>query len=148
MSNILKLQNLQNLQNLKHFLMLDCPDTLNVEDLSAFMKKIEITKIFLAFDSNISEEYKEKLDSLINEIIESGVTNHYIRYDGQDEEKHRILISRFGVYGDLSTDDEDDLEDNDGFDGENEPVVEETESDAQSTCCIAILFNKIKNFFM
>uniref|UniRef100_A0AC35FGT1 Uncharacterized protein n=1 Tax=Panagrolaimus sp. PS1159 TaxID=55785 RepID=A0AC35FGT1_9BILA len=77
--------------------MLDCPDTLSIEDLSAFIKKFENTKIFIRFASNISQEYKEQLDSLIDNIIESG--NHLIEYDGQDEEKFEIMISRWAFKG-------------------------------------------------
>uniref|UniRef100_A0AC35FY82 Uncharacterized protein n=1 Tax=Panagrolaimus sp. PS1159 TaxID=55785 RepID=A0AC35FY82_9BILA len=58
----------------------------------------------------------------------------------------------FGITGDDEDDDED-LENDDGFDVENEPVADdklepdENESDARSTSYIAVLFNKIKNFF-
>uniref|UniRef100_A0A914PKJ8 Uncharacterized protein n=1 Tax=Panagrolaimus davidi TaxID=227884 RepID=A0A914PKJ8_9BILA len=92
MKNILKLQNLE---NLKCFYLHDCPDTLSVEDLSAFIKKFGNAKVRLDFDSNISEEYKEQLNSLICEIIESGVPNRVIKYDGQDEDKLEIMDSRF-----------------------------------------------------
>uniref|UniRef100_A0A914QBV6 Uncharacterized protein n=1 Tax=Panagrolaimus davidi TaxID=227884 RepID=A0A914QBV6_9BILA len=92
MKNILKLQNLE---NLKCFYLHDCPDTLSVEDLSAFIKKFGNAKVRLDFASNISEEYKEQLDSLIDEIIESDVPNRVIKYDGQDEDKLEIMDSRF-----------------------------------------------------
>uniref|UniRef100_A0AC35GP31 Uncharacterized protein n=1 Tax=Panagrolaimus sp. PS1159 TaxID=55785 RepID=A0AC35GP31_9BILA len=160
MKNILKLQNLQNLETFK---MLDCPDTLNVEDLSAFIKKFENTEIFFCFDTNLSQEYKEQLDSLIDEVIESHVPKRIISYPGQNGAKFKILISRFShnvtvpvtIPGENEVED---LENNDGFDAEaqhveDEPTVDdkfesdETETDAGSTCCIAFLFNKIKNFF-
>uniref|UniRef100_A0A914NXI0 Uncharacterized protein n=1 Tax=Panagrolaimus davidi TaxID=227884 RepID=A0A914NXI0_9BILA len=111
--NILKLQNLE---NLKYFYLFECPDTMSIEDLSAFIKKYENTWIFLDFASNISEEYKEQLDSLIDEIIESDVPKRVIEYDGQDEEKLQIMSSRFAL---KDEDDEDDaLENDDGFDVE------------------------------
>uniref|UniRef100_A0A914PB64 Uncharacterized protein n=1 Tax=Panagrolaimus davidi TaxID=227884 RepID=A0A914PB64_9BILA len=143
MKNILKLQNLE---NLKDFIMYNCPGTLSVEDLSVFLKKFENTNIHFDFKSNISPEYKEQLDYLIDTIIESDVPNHFIAYDGQDAEKHGIMLSRFALNGLTPFNIPD--EDEDGFDGENVPVVDETESDDGSTSCIAFLFNKIKNFFM
>uniref|UniRef100_A0A914Q0Y4 Uncharacterized protein n=1 Tax=Panagrolaimus davidi TaxID=227884 RepID=A0A914Q0Y4_9BILA len=131
MKNTLKLQNLENLKSLY---LLKCPDTLNVEDLSAFIKKFEDTFIHLHFASNISQEYKEQLDSLIDTIIESDVPYHFIEYDGQDEEKLKIMNSRRFAYEDRDDEsDEDDvdaLENNDGFDVDNEPDVDETEPDA------------------
>uniref|UniRef100_A0A914PA27 Uncharacterized protein n=1 Tax=Panagrolaimus davidi TaxID=227884 RepID=A0A914PA27_9BILA len=119
MKNILQLRNLQ---NLKGFNLKVCPDTLSIEDLSAFLKKFKNTEIILCFASNISEEYKEQLDYLIDEIIESDVTNRLIKYDGQDEEKLQIMINQNGNFLKLWEDDEDE----DGFDVE-------TESDAGST---------------
>uniref|UniRef100_A0A914PXU5 Uncharacterized protein n=1 Tax=Panagrolaimus davidi TaxID=227884 RepID=A0A914PXU5_9BILA len=131
MENILKLQNLENLEC---FYLHECPGTLSVEDLSAFIK-------------------------IIGEIIKSGVPNRVIKYDGQDEEKLEIMISRWAFNGitpfeiieeDVEEEVED-LENNDGFDVENEPGVDdeleshEIESDAGITFYIALLFNKIKN---
>uniref|UniRef100_A0A914QEZ1 Uncharacterized protein n=1 Tax=Panagrolaimus davidi TaxID=227884 RepID=A0A914QEZ1_9BILA len=136
-STMKKILKLQNLQNLKIFRMFLCPDTLSIEDLSAFIKKFENAKIFLRFASNISEEYKEQLDSLIDEIIESDVPKRVIEYDGQDEEKLQIMISRCSY---VHEDDEDEVEEiDDGLDVENEPVADdkfesdETESNAGST---------------
>uniref|UniRef100_A0A914P0N2 Uncharacterized protein n=1 Tax=Panagrolaimus davidi TaxID=227884 RepID=A0A914P0N2_9BILA len=160
MKNILKLQNLENLKTIK---MHDCPDDLNVEDLSAFIKKFKNTKIFLAFAPNISQEYEEQLDSLIDEIIESDVPNRVIVYDGQDRGKLKIMINRFYLNDIVpltitGEDEVQDLENNDEANAEdqhveNEPVVDdklesdETESEAGSTCCIVFLFKRIKNFF-
>uniref|UniRef100_A0A914P944 Uncharacterized protein n=1 Tax=Panagrolaimus davidi TaxID=227884 RepID=A0A914P944_9BILA len=123
MKNILKLQNLENLE---YFYLFECPDTISAEDLSAFIKKFEYTKIFLGFASNISEEYKEQLDYLVDEIIESDVPNRVIEYVGQDEEKLETMCSRFALKDE--DDDNDSLENDDGFDVETEP--DETESDA------------------
>uniref|UniRef100_A0A914P794 Uncharacterized protein n=1 Tax=Panagrolaimus davidi TaxID=227884 RepID=A0A914P794_9BILA len=156
MSNILKLQNLE---NLKCFYLFGCPDTISIEDLSIFVKKFKNTQMCLAFDPYISPEYKEQLDSLVDQIIQSDVPNRRIEYDGQDEEKLEIMISRFDFSG-ISPfkiikikDEAEDLENNDGSDVETEPVADDklesdgTESDAGSSCCIAFLCNKIKNFF-
>uniref|UniRef100_A0A914Q7T0 Uncharacterized protein n=1 Tax=Panagrolaimus davidi TaxID=227884 RepID=A0A914Q7T0_9BILA len=124
--NILKLQNLENLES---FYLYECPDTLSIEDLSAFIKKFEYTKIFLHFASNISEEYKEQLDFLIDEIIESDVPDRVIAYNGQDEEKRKIMKSRFDNNGTTpfnipDEDAENEEDDDDGFDVENEPVAD------------------------
>uniref|UniRef100_A0A914P5T9 DUF38 domain-containing protein n=1 Tax=Panagrolaimus davidi TaxID=227884 RepID=A0A914P5T9_9BILA len=114
MKNILELHNLE---NLKDFVMHDCPDTLSIENLSAFIKKFENTKIYFHFASNISEEYKEQLDFLIDEIIESDVPNRVIAYDGMDEGKFDTMSCRFALKDD---DDENDaFENDDGFNVEN-----------------------------
>uniref|UniRef100_A0A914NYV3 Uncharacterized protein n=1 Tax=Panagrolaimus davidi TaxID=227884 RepID=A0A914NYV3_9BILA len=91
MGNILKLQNLKNLESLslQHF-----PESLNIQDLSAFLKKYKNVEIEFFFDVNISDGYKNRLDALIDEIIESEVLGRRIRYNDQDEKKLKIMNSR------------------------------------------------------
>uniref|UniRef100_A0A914PQR0 Uncharacterized protein n=1 Tax=Panagrolaimus davidi TaxID=227884 RepID=A0A914PQR0_9BILA len=91
MGNILKLQNLKNLE---WFLFNDIPESLNIRDLSAFLKNYKDLEITFRFNENISDEYKNQLDALIDEIIESEVFGRHIRYDGQEEKKLKILNSR------------------------------------------------------
>uniref|UniRef100_A0A914QAX3 Uncharacterized protein n=1 Tax=Panagrolaimus davidi TaxID=227884 RepID=A0A914QAX3_9BILA len=91
MGNILKLQNLENLELLLfHYI----PESLNIRDLSVFIKKYKDMEITFHFNGNISDDYKNQLDELIDEIIESEVHERLIRYDGQDEKKLKIMESR------------------------------------------------------
>uniref|UniRef100_A0A914R2I7 Uncharacterized protein n=1 Tax=Panagrolaimus davidi TaxID=227884 RepID=A0A914R2I7_9BILA len=92
MANIIKLQNLG---NLRHFHLHEFPESLEVKDLLAFIKKYENVKILLYFSSKISQRYKNQLDTMIDAVIKSNVPNHLFFYNGQDETKIDILMSRF-----------------------------------------------------
>uniref|UniRef100_A0A914PPB5 Uncharacterized protein n=1 Tax=Panagrolaimus davidi TaxID=227884 RepID=A0A914PPB5_9BILA len=107
MKNITKLENHKKLEWL-HFLGI--PESFTVEDLSAFFDKYINTKIWLEFGENLSDDFKNQLDSLIDSVIESGAYR-FIGYDGQDDEKYCILWYRFypnydEEYGNDSDDDE------------------------------------------
>uniref|UniRef100_A0A914PD70 Uncharacterized protein n=1 Tax=Panagrolaimus davidi TaxID=227884 RepID=A0A914PD70_9BILA len=90
MGNILKLQNLKNLEL---FTFHDIPESLNIRDLSVFIKKYKDVEIEVSFNENIFNNYKNQLDALIDEIIESEVPGHLIIYGGQDEKKLEIMKS-------------------------------------------------------
>uniref|UniRef100_A0A914QL16 Uncharacterized protein n=1 Tax=Panagrolaimus davidi TaxID=227884 RepID=A0A914QL16_9BILA len=92
MKNICKLKHLQ---YLKSFTLWNLPEIFDVEDISAFMKDHCDTKIALSFDSEISEEYKIQLNTLIDNVIECGIYNHLIKYPGQNEEKYKIMYDHF-----------------------------------------------------
>uniref|UniRef100_A0A914P346 Uncharacterized protein n=1 Tax=Panagrolaimus davidi TaxID=227884 RepID=A0A914P346_9BILA len=94
MKNIMKLKNLGKMEG---FGLYNLPESLSIEDISAFFKKFEHVNIVLRFNKNISVDYKNHLDALIDEIIESGAPNRYIGYDGQDEEKSEIMTNRWYV---------------------------------------------------
>uniref|UniRef100_A0A914QME7 Uncharacterized protein n=1 Tax=Panagrolaimus davidi TaxID=227884 RepID=A0A914QME7_9BILA len=91
MKNILKLKNFENLKNLSLY---NIPESLSVKDISAFIKKYKNMKFWLIF-CNISNEYKEQLDALVDEIIESGVPYRYLEYEEQDLEKETIMRNRY-----------------------------------------------------
>uniref|UniRef100_A0A914QHU8 Uncharacterized protein n=1 Tax=Panagrolaimus davidi TaxID=227884 RepID=A0A914QHU8_9BILA len=90
-TNILKLQNLKNLESVFFYYI---PESLNIRDLSAFIKKYKEVEIIIYFNENISNDYKNQLDALIDEIIESEVLGHFIAYRGQNEKKLKIMESR------------------------------------------------------
>uniref|UniRef100_A0AC35F904 Uncharacterized protein n=1 Tax=Panagrolaimus sp. PS1159 TaxID=55785 RepID=A0AC35F904_9BILA len=54
----------------------------------------EHVKIIFGFNENISDDYKNHLDALIDEIIESKSTNRLIAYHGQDKGKYEIMQRR------------------------------------------------------
>uniref|UniRef100_A0A914PLX0 Uncharacterized protein n=1 Tax=Panagrolaimus davidi TaxID=227884 RepID=A0A914PLX0_9BILA len=92
--NIMKLKNLEKIEG---FNLANLPESLSIEDISAFFKKYKHAIVAFFFNENISVEYKNQLDFLIDEIIESEFPNHIIQYDGQDIEKCKIMYSRFVV---------------------------------------------------
>uniref|UniRef100_A0A914PVD1 Uncharacterized protein n=1 Tax=Panagrolaimus davidi TaxID=227884 RepID=A0A914PVD1_9BILA len=91
MKNIMQLKNRK---KLKLFGLVSFPESLSIEDISAFFKEYKHAKVAFLFNVNISEEYKNQLDSLIDEIIESESTNRIIIYRGLDEEKYKYMKSR------------------------------------------------------
>uniref|UniRef100_A0A914P7Q2 Uncharacterized protein n=1 Tax=Panagrolaimus davidi TaxID=227884 RepID=A0A914P7Q2_9BILA len=98
-----------NFKNIKIINFTEIPEIFSVEDLSDFIKKCgNDTMVWLWFNSTISEAYKEQLDALIDEIIESEVKNRWILYDGQDEEKCEIMHSRWDC--NYHNEDDDDME--------------------------------------
>uniref|UniRef100_A0AC34F0C3 Uncharacterized protein n=1 Tax=Panagrolaimus sp. ES5 TaxID=591445 RepID=A0AC34F0C3_9BILA len=92
MKNICKLKTLHHLEL---FLLKNVPEIFDIEDISIFIKDHPDTKIFLAFNNQISVEYKIQLEALIDTVIESQVLKCFISYSGQNEEKFNILYERY-----------------------------------------------------
>uniref|UniRef100_A0A914XYV4 Uncharacterized protein n=1 Tax=Panagrolaimus superbus TaxID=310955 RepID=A0A914XYV4_9BILA len=91
-ANILKLKNLNDLNS---FHLSNIVETVTVKSLSMFLENHKGTKIYLEFDDSISEEYKLQLDSLVNTVIECETAQHFIVYDGQDDDKYEIMDDRY-----------------------------------------------------
>uniref|UniRef100_A0A914PYX4 Uncharacterized protein n=1 Tax=Panagrolaimus davidi TaxID=227884 RepID=A0A914PYX4_9BILA len=81
-------------KNLHYFYLRNIPEVY-VDDLTTFIKNHKNTKIWLTFADEISDGYKARLDALIDIIIESGVSDYYIEYDGQDRDKRKVLWKRY-----------------------------------------------------
>uniref|UniRef100_A0AC34FF93 Uncharacterized protein n=1 Tax=Panagrolaimus sp. ES5 TaxID=591445 RepID=A0AC34FF93_9BILA len=92
MKKICKLKHLYRLKSFDLYI----PEVFNVEDISTFVKGHLNTKIYLDFNGEISEEYKLQLDALVDTIIKSEAAKHLIAYDGQTEEKWKIMNDRYG----------------------------------------------------
>uniref|UniRef100_A0A914PAM6 Uncharacterized protein n=1 Tax=Panagrolaimus davidi TaxID=227884 RepID=A0A914PAM6_9BILA len=108
MKNMIKLENLKNLQRFEF------------SQITEIFDEFENTHIWFAFASNISQEYKEQLDSLIDEIIKVKLPNCYITYDDQDVAKLEIMEGRYNGR-------EDDMEEDEEF--ENSDDDEDMEED-------------------
>uniref|UniRef100_A0A914NX89 Uncharacterized protein n=1 Tax=Panagrolaimus davidi TaxID=227884 RepID=A0A914NX89_9BILA len=91
LKNIMKLKNLGKIE---YFGLHNLSESLSIEDISAFLKKSEHVRIEFRFSKNISDDYKNQLDALIDEIIESKAFNRLIVYDGQDREKYKTMKNR------------------------------------------------------
>uniref|UniRef100_A0AC34G0L9 Uncharacterized protein n=1 Tax=Panagrolaimus sp. ES5 TaxID=591445 RepID=A0AC34G0L9_9BILA len=92
LSNIAKHKNFGQLLSFQMFYI---PEVFPVENLSAFINAHKTLKIFLNFDNDISEDYVNQLDGLIDAVIESERNNVVIQYHGQNENKREILESRY-----------------------------------------------------
>uniref|UniRef100_A0AC34FVV1 Uncharacterized protein n=1 Tax=Panagrolaimus sp. ES5 TaxID=591445 RepID=A0AC34FVV1_9BILA len=92
MKNICELKNLQHLETL---ILGNITDVLNIEDTASFIKGHPNTIILLHFGVEISEEYETQLNVLVDTIIESQVLKCLIKYDGQNEEKYKIMRKRY-----------------------------------------------------
>uniref|UniRef100_A0AC34FL45 Uncharacterized protein n=1 Tax=Panagrolaimus sp. ES5 TaxID=591445 RepID=A0AC34FL45_9BILA len=90
-STVKNIANLKNLQHLSNLLLWNIPETLNLEDLSLFIKNRINTKFLLTFCDNISEQYKDQLNALIDTIIKSKFSSRQICYAGQNREKEHIM---------------------------------------------------------
>uniref|UniRef100_A0AC35GUX7 RRM domain-containing protein n=1 Tax=Panagrolaimus sp. PS1159 TaxID=55785 RepID=A0AC35GUX7_9BILA len=76
---------LKNLGKIEYFCLVNLPESLSAEVISEFFKKFGHVKIRFHFNEDISEDYKNQLDGLIDEIVESEIPNRIVEYDGQDE---------------------------------------------------------------
>uniref|UniRef100_A0AC34FNA5 Uncharacterized protein n=1 Tax=Panagrolaimus sp. ES5 TaxID=591445 RepID=A0AC34FNA5_9BILA len=90
--NMLDFKNLGNLKKLKLWRI---PEAFNLDDFSTFIKDRSDFHFCLIFNNNISDEYKNQLDVLVDAIIESQIPTRFIAYDGQDEKKRKIMNERY-----------------------------------------------------
>uniref|UniRef100_A0AC34FWC6 Uncharacterized protein n=1 Tax=Panagrolaimus sp. ES5 TaxID=591445 RepID=A0AC34FWC6_9BILA len=92
LSNIAKHKNFKQLLSFQMFYI---AEVFSVDDLSALLNAQKTLKIFLDFRRNISEDYANQLDGLIDDVIESERNNVMIRYRVQDRNKLKIIESRY-----------------------------------------------------
>uniref|UniRef100_A0AC35FI44 Uncharacterized protein n=1 Tax=Panagrolaimus sp. PS1159 TaxID=55785 RepID=A0AC35FI44_9BILA len=104
-STIKNIAKLQNLGNLTMFSLGFIPEVFDVEELSAYMKDHKYLKFVLDFKDNISREYMDQLETLIDTIILSDIFYRIIMFNGQDHEKLKILESR-----NIDQDDDEDMD--------------------------------------
>uniref|UniRef100_A0AC34FL91 Uncharacterized protein n=1 Tax=Panagrolaimus sp. ES5 TaxID=591445 RepID=A0AC34FL91_9BILA len=74
------------------------PEVFDNESFYVHLKKNKHTKILLHFCATISEEYKARLEAIIDEIIEAKNREYkipYITFEELDEEKERKLYSLY-----------------------------------------------------
>uniref|UniRef100_A0AC34F9W4 DUF38 domain-containing protein n=1 Tax=Panagrolaimus sp. ES5 TaxID=591445 RepID=A0AC34F9W4_9BILA len=88
LSTITKQKNFGQLLSFKMFFI---PEVFSVEDLSAFLNAHKTLEILFDFDRNISEDYANQLDGLVDAVIESERNNLIIWYRGQDRNKRKIM---------------------------------------------------------
>uniref|UniRef100_A0AC34FI99 DUF38 domain-containing protein n=1 Tax=Panagrolaimus sp. ES5 TaxID=591445 RepID=A0AC34FI99_9BILA len=100
------LKKIANLQNLKTLAFYYIPDIFNVDDLSSFILGHKDIHIYISFDSDISVEYGNQLDRLIDDIIKNDC-HCMIEYYGQDEEKLTSMKKHIDALSDESLSDED-----------------------------------------
>uniref|UniRef100_A0A914QUP1 Uncharacterized protein n=1 Tax=Panagrolaimus davidi TaxID=227884 RepID=A0A914QUP1_9BILA len=88
------------LTKLSHFLKLDAftlydlSEVLDIDAFYSYMKKNTHTKFFLDFDEQISDAFKNRLKTIVDEILESKQFNYkppFISFIGLDMQKYRKL---------------------------------------------------------
>uniref|UniRef100_A0A914YEP9 DUF38 domain-containing protein n=1 Tax=Panagrolaimus superbus TaxID=310955 RepID=A0A914YEP9_9BILA len=93
-STLQNIINLQNLEFLHHFDFMCIPEIFDVKDFSDFIEYFDDVFCFFEFKENVSQEYKNQLDQLIDTIIESQIHGHVIWYPGQNPMKRKIMENR------------------------------------------------------
>uniref|UniRef100_A0A914PEU8 Uncharacterized protein n=1 Tax=Panagrolaimus davidi TaxID=227884 RepID=A0A914PEU8_9BILA len=88
------------LLELPHFLKLyefvfdGLPETFDVDAIFAYLKKNKYTEFILRFADSISEEYKVRLEKIVDEILQTETHDYkvpLIRFNGLDAEKYDKL---------------------------------------------------------
>uniref|UniRef100_A0A914QM75 Uncharacterized protein n=1 Tax=Panagrolaimus davidi TaxID=227884 RepID=A0A914QM75_9BILA len=110
-ATIKNMMKLEYFESLHIFGLSELPEIFEVKDLFDLIMNYKDTKIVLEFCDEISDEYKDQLDVLIDIVIESEIPNVIIEYDGQVEEKLEILEDRyFDSDSDDETEEEEDID--------------------------------------
>uniref|UniRef100_A0A914YFQ6 Uncharacterized protein n=1 Tax=Panagrolaimus superbus TaxID=310955 RepID=A0A914YFQ6_9BILA len=86
------------LSNYHCFYLYNIPENFEIDSFYSYMKKNKNTRVSLEFSDQISEEYKARLEAIVDEIIET--QNHeykppYIKFPGMNGEKRNILLDIF-----------------------------------------------------
>uniref|UniRef100_A0A914PDT3 Uncharacterized protein n=1 Tax=Panagrolaimus davidi TaxID=227884 RepID=A0A914PDT3_9BILA len=64
--------------NIKYFFLQNISDKFDINEFyNSFLKKNKTMDVKLSFDSNISETFKQKLSTIVNEILESETTDFW-----------------------------------------------------------------------
>uniref|UniRef100_A0AC34FIE2 Uncharacterized protein n=1 Tax=Panagrolaimus sp. ES5 TaxID=591445 RepID=A0AC34FIE2_9BILA len=83
---------------LDFFYLYEIPEVFDIESFYVHLKKNMRTKIILHFCDTMSEEYKIRLEAIIDEIIEAKNREYkipYITFEELDEEKERKLYDLY-----------------------------------------------------
>uniref|UniRef100_A0A914QBS4 Uncharacterized protein n=1 Tax=Panagrolaimus davidi TaxID=227884 RepID=A0A914QBS4_9BILA len=87
---IKNITNLQNLGRLKEISLSSIPEIFNVDDLFTLVQNLKDVAIYLIFDENISQKYKDQLDLFIDTVVQTQIPV-FVHYDDQNEEKLKIM---------------------------------------------------------
>uniref|UniRef100_A0A914R3R3 Uncharacterized protein n=1 Tax=Panagrolaimus davidi TaxID=227884 RepID=A0A914R3R3_9BILA len=74
------------------------PEVFDVETFFAYLKKNKYTKFNLYFAGSISEEYKVRIEKIVDEILQTKYHDYkppFITFDGLAAEKRRKLLDLF-----------------------------------------------------
>uniref|UniRef100_A0AC35GA60 Uncharacterized protein n=1 Tax=Panagrolaimus sp. PS1159 TaxID=55785 RepID=A0AC35GA60_9BILA len=85
---------LSHFSTLIYFSLSKVPEIFDMESFYVYIKRNEKTKICLSFDNLVSEDYKNRLQAIINEIVETE-NHHYnvpmIKFRGQNKSRYNRL---------------------------------------------------------
>uniref|UniRef100_A0A914QRH0 Uncharacterized protein n=1 Tax=Panagrolaimus davidi TaxID=227884 RepID=A0A914QRH0_9BILA len=71
-----ELTKLPNFMKLVYFTLYNLSEVFDIDEFYGYMKKISHTKFFLAFDEQISEGYMNRLETIVDEILETVQFNY------------------------------------------------------------------------
>uniref|UniRef100_A0AC34FVH5 Uncharacterized protein n=1 Tax=Panagrolaimus sp. ES5 TaxID=591445 RepID=A0AC34FVH5_9BILA len=83
------------LSNLVYFEVCNLSELFDIETFMKFMKKTRDTLFDLHFCPPLSEAFKNRLDEMIDEILESKTCNMKLDFHGLDEEKRKKIESLY-----------------------------------------------------
>uniref|UniRef100_A0A914PVE4 Uncharacterized protein n=1 Tax=Panagrolaimus davidi TaxID=227884 RepID=A0A914PVE4_9BILA len=89
-----ELTKLSHFLKLGYFNLLNLSDVFDIDAFYSYMKKNTHTTFFLKFDEQISDAFKNRLERIIDEILETKQFNYeppLIRFSGIDIQKYRKL---------------------------------------------------------
>uniref|UniRef100_A0A914Q191 DUF72 domain-containing protein n=1 Tax=Panagrolaimus davidi TaxID=227884 RepID=A0A914Q191_9BILA len=98
-TELLKIPHFRNLKSL------DCTgisQSFDIDKFFQYLKQNKFTRVWLEFNDQISEEYKEKLETIIDEILDAELPRSflppYINFGGQLPVKKKALKNLFDAY--------------------------------------------------
>uniref|UniRef100_A0A914QTZ3 Uncharacterized protein n=1 Tax=Panagrolaimus davidi TaxID=227884 RepID=A0A914QTZ3_9BILA len=89
-----KLLQIPHFATLNRFTLCDLSEVFDIDAFYAYMKENQHTMFFLDFEESISDAFKNRLEEIIDEILETKVFSYkppFIDFDGLDQEKHEKL---------------------------------------------------------
>uniref|UniRef100_A0AC34FB55 Uncharacterized protein n=1 Tax=Panagrolaimus sp. ES5 TaxID=591445 RepID=A0AC34FB55_9BILA len=91
-----KLSEMPHFSQIDYFGLSNIPETFNIETLFTYIKKNQSTKFFLHFSDSISQAYKNRLEAINDEILETETHEYkipHIDFEGLDYVTRNRLLS-------------------------------------------------------
>uniref|UniRef100_A0A914NYM6 Uncharacterized protein n=1 Tax=Panagrolaimus davidi TaxID=227884 RepID=A0A914NYM6_9BILA len=87
------------------FFFAGLPEVFDIDTFFIYLKKNKYTKFELHFAASISEEYKARLEKIVDEILQTETHDYnppWISFDGLAQEKYHKMGRRYGFFPGLS----------------------------------------------
>uniref|UniRef100_A0A914PKL2 Uncharacterized protein n=1 Tax=Panagrolaimus davidi TaxID=227884 RepID=A0A914PKL2_9BILA len=94
---VAELLKLSHFKNFKGFGFDGLNESFDIGTIFEYLKKNKTTGAFFLFTGQISKEYKEKLEAIVDEVLGAESPRSYIppyiKYDGQEDNKKDALLN-------------------------------------------------------